>query len=52
MKYTAIGLLSWPLIFGLLPVIGPWAFAVCALLIPALWSVTWRIEFGTWRFWS
>lgn len=53
MKYTAIGLLSFPIIFGLMPAYGVLlAGLIAGLLCCALWSIAWRVEFGSWMFWK
>jgi hypothetical protein len=53
MKYTLIGLLSWPAILGLAPHIGmAAAIAITCVSVPALWAIAWRLEFGDWRFWK
>ena len=52
MRYTLIGLLSWPLIFGLRPFVGAWADLAAMTIIPALWVLVWRLEFGSLEFWK
>ena len=52
MRYMFIGLLAWPLIFCLAPFIGRWSWAVAALAVTALWSIAWRVQWGSWKFWG
>lgn len=52
MRYTLIGLMSFPIIFGLMPSIGRWSWLVAAVVVPAMWSVCWKVQYGTWTFWS